>query len=352
MSAPTISVLLCVYNGADYLPQALDSVLGQTFSDWECVAVDDGSTDATPDILARYAKADARVRVWRNETNMGIPAARNRALSLAEGRYLACMDADDVSRSDRLQRQVAYMEERPKLALSCCRCLLWDGARALPGLDRRRGDPAAVKALFLFTNPIVQPGVIARAEAVKRLGYDPACTCTEDLDLWLRMLSAGNNLAVQKDYLVLYRRHAAQITARRTPEQEEQYRRVIDRFYRENLFPLGEEDGEFLSQGVYFRDRPDPRRLKALLRKVRKAAGGFDPNAVAYASMEVLLEYRRAGVPAGALAPLLLGLGPVFLAEEALRRRRAGVEDETLRREALERFAMEGVKIRRGEEDG
>ena len=330
MDRPLVSVLLCAYNEERYLPQALDSVLSQTLRDFECIVVDDGSTDATPEILERYAQADCRVRAYRNERNLGLQASLNRALSLAGGQYLVRMDGDDLCRRDRFARQVEFMRDHPRIDVSCCRCILWDGKNMFLKPDCRRGDPEAVRALFLFFNPIVHPGTILRRETMAGMAYDPAFTCTEDLDLWTRLLCAGKRLAVQQDYLLLYRRHPGQITANSSGAQRAQCRAILRRFYERTLFPPTEEEADFLASGVYFRDRPDTDRLGRMLRRIwteNQKRDGFLPEAVRYASLEILLEYRRAGAPPGALLRPLLSLGPGFLGRELLRRRRAARED-------------------------
>ena len=342
MDEPLVSVLLCVYNGERYLAQALESVLGQTLRDFECIAVDDGSADATPEILARYARADSRVRVVRNGKNLRLPASLNRALGLARGRYLIRMDGDDLCRRDRFARQVDFMERRPQVDASCCGYMGWDGETLLPGLDCRRHDPESVRALFLFFNPMVHPGMILRRAAMEGMRYDPARTCTEDLDLWVRLLCAGKRLAVQEEYLLLYRCHPGQITANSGGAQREQCRDILRRFYEHTLFAPSEEEADFLAEGIYFRDAPDAEKLKGLLRRIweeNRRRGSFSPEAVRRAALELLLEYRRAGVPPWKLAPMALKLGPAFLAGELLRRRRAGREDLRRREEAQALFA-------------
>lgn len=342
MKSPCVSVLLCVYNEEAYLAQALDSVQGQSFTDWECVVVDDGSTDATPAILAEYARRDGRFRIFRNERNLRLQASLNRGLALAEGRYLLRMDADDVSRRDRMERQVAFMEAHPEVDLSACRAMLLKDGQILPGLDRRRGDPEAVRALFLFFNPIIHPGVIARREALEGMEYDTARTCTEDLDLWLRLLLAGKALAVQEDYLLLYRLHDRQITANMAARQREEYRQITGRFYAEALFALSDEELETLTYSMYFRDRLDLPAVSALLKQIRRAGRkcGFDGDALDYAAAEMLLEYRRAGISSPALFGEMIRLGVEFWAREAPRRFRASRRDHALRQEALAAFSL------------
>lgn len=340
MDEPLVSVLLCVYNGERYLAQALDSVRNQTLRDFECIVVDDGSTDSTPEILDRYARKDSRIRVVRNEKNLRLPASLNRALAQAAGHYLIRMDGDDRCRPDRFARQVEFMRANPQVDAACCGYIGWDGTALYPGLDSRRHDPESVRALFLFFNPMVHPGMIFRRETLKGMGYDPACTCTEDLDLWVRLLCAGRRLAVQEEYLLLYRRHPGQITVNSDQAQREQCRDILCRFYGHALFRPTEEEADFLVRGIYFRDEPDAEKLNRLLRRIweeNRKKNGFAPESVRYAALEMLLEYRRAGVPLGKLAPMALRLGPGFLVGELLRRRRAGREDRR-RREAAEKI--------------
>ena len=241
-----VSVCMCVYNGAAYLDSALASIQRQTLRNWECIVVDDGSSDDTPAILSRYAAEDSRFQVYRNERNLGIPRSRNRALELAQGTYVACMDADDICCPDRLERQVAFMDANPRLALSSCRYFPFRDGCILPVSGLWRTDLEAVQALLLFFNPILNPGVIGRRPVLQAFGYDPEYSCTEDLDLWMRMLAQGQRLAIQPEYLMLYRLHGKQVTSTTLQRQREQYRRIIRRFYGQMLFPLSQEDVDFL----------------------------------------------------------------------------------------------------------
>jgi len=111
MSSPTVSVIMSVFNGEKFLSETIDSVLNQSFRDFEFVIVDDGSTDATADILSKYVLRDGRIRVL-GDGNRGRAASLNLAISLANGKYVANTDADDVSMPGRLEEQVAFMETR------------------------------------------------------------------------------------------------------------------------------------------------------------------------------------------------------------------------------------------------
>ncbi len=115
VAVPTVSVLMTTWNGAGFIAEAIASVLAQTFTDFELIVVDDGSTDATPRLLAGIG--DPRLRVLRQAVNGGVVAARNIGFLAARGRYVAALDHDDLSRPARLARQVAYLETHPAVAL-------------------------------------------------------------------------------------------------------------------------------------------------------------------------------------------------------------------------------------------
>lgn len=332
MGQPTVSFLMSVYNGEAFLAGTLDSIMAQTYKNWECVVIDDCSTDRTPDILARYARADGRIRVYRNGRNLRLARSLNRGLELARGTYIARIDADDMCFPARLERQVAFMEENPEVAVSCCRYFTLNNGVVTPAVSTRRTGPEDVKGLFLFFNPILHPGVIARAPEMKAFGYDPAFTCTEDLELWTRLLAQGRKLAIQDEYLVCYRLHDRQITATTDQKQREEYRVIARRFYQKLLFPLTAEELELLTTGIYFRDQVDMGRFSALLKKIRQANArqkSFTRESVNYAALEVLAAYKRAGVTKKELLCSLARFDPIFLIREWRRRkssmRRAGL---------------------------
>src|SRR5687768_10604451 len=111
---PSISVLMSVYNGARYLSQSIESILAQTFSDFEFIIIDDCSSDSTPQILNEYARQDSRIRIIRNSENKGLTASLNIGLTQAQGRYIARQDADDISLPQRFEKQIHYLEAHPE----------------------------------------------------------------------------------------------------------------------------------------------------------------------------------------------------------------------------------------------
>ena len=207
-SAPDalVSVLLPIRNGGPWLDEAIESILTQTLGALELIAVDDGSTDDTPERLARWSTLDARVRPIHQEP-AGIVTALERGRAVARGRYLARMDADDVAEPERLERQLALMEAEPELA--GCGC----GVRYFPDEDVRHGarryerwlnaavTPEEIEASLFVECPLAHPTFFLRAEAVEEVGGYRERGWPEDYDLILRMWRSGARFGKVPDVL-------------------------------------------------------------------------------------------------------------------------------------------------------
>lgn len=222
---PVVTVLLAVSNGERYLETAIASALRQTVADLELLVVDDGSTDATPEIIAEVG--DERLRVLRNEERMGLAASLNRGLDEARGRYLARLDADDVALPRRLESQLSRIGSGGRLGIVGTAVLTLDEADRPGELAVMPSGQHAVRWASLFSSPFYHPSVLVDRELLDRHGlrYDPGFLESEDYDLWTRLLShaAGDNL---RDPLVLYRVHAAQASRRRRDVQRDFQQRV------------------------------------------------------------------------------------------------------------------------------
>lgn len=186
---PEISVLLPVYNCARFLDEALESVLGQTWRDFECIVIDDGSTDGSQEIVRR--RRDPRIHLVQNPENLGVARTLNRGMEIARGRYVARMDADDVSRRDRFFVQRRFLERNPSAGI----CGAWVRARREKGrahVLRFPADPGTVQAYTLFNNPLAHPVVMWRADALKKyaLRYDESLVAGQDYALWSRCVRA------------------------------------------------------------------------------------------------------------------------------------------------------------------
>jgi hypothetical protein len=194
---PLVSVLMSVYNNAPTLRAALDSVLAQTFPDFEFIIIEDGSTDVSKAIIQRYP--DPRLVVIENERNLGLTAALNVGLHRAGGAYVARMDADDVALPTRLEKQVAYLEQHPEAGILGTAAEVIDVAGNAQGVARRPQDDLSIRWMSLLANPFLHPTVMFRRALLveHRLQYDERFNTTQDYDLWCRLLeyTQGTNLA-------------------------------------------------------------------------------------------------------------------------------------------------------------
>ncbi len=228
VSVPRITVLTTVYNGARYLAEAIDSVLADGFDDFEYVIVDDGSTDATPRILADAAARDPRIVLLRHEANRGIGAATNRGLAIARGQYVARLDADDISMPGRFARQVAYLDAHADVALVSMNYESIDADGAVLHRSHRDHPPAVVEYLLNFSNSLGgHSQVMFRRSAVTAAGgYDESCGASLDYDLWTRIVRHGR-MFVLPEIGMRYRVHDQSLSVRAREEQIDVGTRVV-----------------------------------------------------------------------------------------------------------------------------
>ena len=218
MDSPTISVVMSVFNGERFLAQAVESILHQTFRDFEFVIIDDGSTDNTAAILSRYASDDARMRVFRQE-NAGRTASLNIGIRLAQGKYIARMDADDISLPHRLKEQADFLNHHPEVGLlSAAYDLMGPDNKILSTIRLPAGDPE-IRTRMLDYNAMCHPAVTMRKDIVLSAGgYRRAFSESEDYDLWLRM-AERTRLANLEEVVLRYRIHSGQASIQNMQHQ-------------------------------------------------------------------------------------------------------------------------------------
>lgn len=205
MSEPLVSIIMGVYNAKDTIEYCIDSILSQTYSNWEFVICDDCSTDETYSILEKYAKQDARIKILRNDKNSRLAASLNRCLSVASGKYIARMDADDASLPERLKKQVEYLEAHPEIDLVGCARIIFDenGEQGI-----RRGIEYPNRESLLTDSPFAHPTIMMKKSGYDALGgYNVSAQTmrAEDLDLWFRFFAAGYTGYNMDEPLYLYR---------------------------------------------------------------------------------------------------------------------------------------------------
>jgi hypothetical protein len=218
LASVPLSVVLPVHNGERYLAQALESLSSQTFTDYELIVINDGSTDATQDILSDYQSRDRRVRTYSQERS-GIVASLNRAIALSSGDYLARMDADDIAFPDRFERQLDVLWGSQDLGVLGGAAVVIDAVgREIGSMEYPTHDHRIRQALAV-TNPFCHPTTMMRMSTLKDVGgYRAAFPHAEDFDLWLR-LSERSRLQNLGEPLLYYRWHAGQVSARELQQQ-------------------------------------------------------------------------------------------------------------------------------------
>ncbi|MGH8687210.1 MAG: glycosyltransferase family 2 protein [Burkholderiales bacterium] len=282
MKAPAVSVLMPVYNGAEHLGEAIASIRAQSFEDFELLVVDDGSTDASPEMLR--ACPDPRLRVLRNDRNLGLIASLNRGLEEARGEYVARMDADDTALPRRLERQRELLVGSPRIGLCGTWFRMLDGAAA--GVVRSLVRPEDLAAKLFYESPLAHPSVMFRRTffANHGLRYDAEFPHAEDFELWTRVAQV-TKLANVPEVLLLYRQHGGQVSARHERVQAESVKKIVLRQLR-RIHPDATES-ECEAHAAIVRNRkaeaPEVGYVEAwlgnLIRRNEATSAGFPPSA-------------------------------------------------------------------------
>lgn len=224
MRRPRVSVILPVFNRPAYVRESIDSILDQTFGDFELIVVDDGSGPETVQVLESYR--DPRVTVLIQE-NAGPAAARNLGIASAQGEYLAFQDSDDVSLPDRLRRQVAFLDRHREVGLLGAAARIWEGGTPSGRMLVHPVGNSALQRELLFDNPFVATSVMVRRSVWDLVGpflLDPERIRPEDYEQWVR-IARVTRIANLRDPLVIYREVPGS-QSRRAPEELQ--RRVFE----------------------------------------------------------------------------------------------------------------------------
>ena len=218
--APPVTVLMSVYNGEPYIREAVESILNQTFADFEFVIVDDASVDDTENILDSYD--DCRIVRIRNRENIGLTKSLNGGLRIARGQFVARQDADDVSLPERLEKQIAFLQPNPATVLVASNLRYIDHEGRSIGRSARVGDRDLVAWYLMFHNHLGGHSqvVFRRSSVVNVGGYCESKPYSQDYELWTRLLRVGH-LVILPEVLLLSRLHDKQISITATLAQRE-----------------------------------------------------------------------------------------------------------------------------------
>lgn len=211
MRVPLVSVVMPVHNGGKFVEEAVESILTQTLPDFEFIIINDGSTDDTSVLLNRYARADSRVRIY-NQAKLGLIASLNKGCSVAVGKYIARMDADDVAFPDRFERQVGFLERHPEIAVLGAAAEVIDANGKRIGEIRHPTDDREIDKALLNSCCFAHPTIMMRKEVFRAVGgYVKTFVDAEDYDLWLR-IAERYKLANLPEPVLRYRFHTNQVS--------------------------------------------------------------------------------------------------------------------------------------------
>lgn len=223
-----ISIVMPVYNAAPFLKEAVDSLLNQSFCDFELIAVDDASTDASLGILLSYD--DPRIVVLKNATNLGNYPSRNKGMSVAKGKYICVMDADDIAMPDRLEIQFRFLETHPEI-LACGTAYRIIGEdKVYTGVQ----DYKSIQKTLLINNCFLHPSICFRSNILEKIGmYNENYVYASDYDFLCKIVLTGSVVNLP-DVLMKYRWHSEQITQAHRKEQIK-FANVIRRNYQRQM---------------------------------------------------------------------------------------------------------------------
>lgn len=210
---PLVSILLPAYNCEKYIRKTIDSLLNQTYTNFELLLINDGSTDGTSAIIDGYT--DIRIQHIHNNGNKGLIYTLNRGLELAKGKYIARIDADDVCLPTRLEKQVDWLEKNSTTAIVATQIIFINELDEPTGnwpLDMQCITATKIKKAMLWQSCIAHPSVLMRSEIIKQYHYSTKQKHSEDYDLWLQVLSDGNVIEKVPEQLLKYRVHTASVT--------------------------------------------------------------------------------------------------------------------------------------------
>ena len=225
---PKISVVMSVYNGEQYLQESIESILTQTYSDFEFIIIDDCSTDNSVNIIESYD--DNRIRLVRNKQNLRLPASLNKGINLAKGEYIARMDADDISMPERFAKQVLYMDTHPDVAV------VGGGFQAIDESGNNlyihhAPNGKKLARYCLIPSPMAHPTVMIRRDVIvnNNLFYDEQYSSAQDYDLWQR-INRKFKIENLPDILLRYRIQSNSISVAKRKQQQDNTYKIFSKY--------------------------------------------------------------------------------------------------------------------------
>lgn len=283
---PKITVLMSVHNGEKYLRQAIESILDQTFNNFEFLIINDGSADSSKEIIFSYN--DPRINYVENETNIGLTKSLNKGLKLAKGEYVARMDADDVSLPQRLEKQLNFMENNHGIGVMGTWCYVIDAENNIIGSIRNHSNHPRIMGSLLSENQMVHSSIIYRKNVLEGAGgYDDNVSTAQDYELLLR-LSEVTKLANYTEFLHKWRRDTpGGITRNRRSRQIEIRDKYRDEYLERNFNPKNCQFIDILLNNYIL--NPKDNILQKYFKRIRPSLSFWKKN---YITIELILNTR------------------------------------------------------------
>jgi glycosyltransferase involved in cell wall biosynthesis len=293
---PKISVIMPAYNAEKYIKEAIDSILTQTYVDYELIVLNDCSKDRTEEIILSYT--DERIVYLKNPQNMGVAATLNRGLAAARGEYIARMDADDISLPQRFEKQVAFLDANTDVAVLGTNSETFDENGPLyTGWSAT--NAAQMKVDLLFSCGVAHPSVMMRREVIQSLdGYDLEFEGMEDYDLWCRV-AENHGVTTLADILFRYRVHSGQVTKNPSAKYMERLRRLKIRQLGQLGVSPDSPGGELFCKGKHPKNREEIYQTAAFYSELLRANQEkqyYDPTLLEQSFRSVIL---TAALPLG-----------------------------------------------------
>lgn len=200
MNQPLVSVVMAVYNEEKYLRDSIESILSQTFTDFEFVVINDGSVDKTQDILENYAQRDRRIKLIINERNLGLVKSLNKGIKLAKGKYIARMDAGDVSYPERLNKQVEFLEDNRAVYIVGTSAYWMNGNKTIIGGSK---FPTVVDGISLYkTGGAIHPSIMIQSQLFEKIGLYNEQDISLEFELYMKAIKNGFGISNIPEFLI------------------------------------------------------------------------------------------------------------------------------------------------------
>ena len=236
-----VSVIMPIFNGEKYLKEAIESILNQTFTDFEFIIIDDGSTDNSLRIIQSFD--DRRIDLLKNFENKGIVYSLNKGITSSQGKYIARMDADDISLPNRFEEQLLYLEKHNNIDIIGGSVILINKNGIIRKKDIRKLSHQQINTSLLFTCPIYHPTILGRREVFMSLIYDNQFTGLEDWELWTRIIKQYKMMNI-KTIVLKYRLHNDNATKLITTKKSQEFKRLFEQQLKYYFRKINNEDIE------------------------------------------------------------------------------------------------------------